>query len=141
MVDEVPSTKFTAWNHSIQNIEQLQAESEKRLATDEMFATVDAYHQYVQEYKKNTNKSLSLTTFRADQADYQEKLKVYKDRSSIEGFDITSLKANQEAVTADSLLQKKTDNFHKKLKKDFYLHEALQIINSLQTDSGAMNEE
>ncbi|MGB0930561.1 MAG: carboxy terminal-processing peptidase [Chitinophagales bacterium] len=140
-VDEVNPAKFIGWNHSVQNLEQLHAESEKRLANSELYATMDAYHQFSQERKKNTYKPLSLTTFRAEQTAAKLQSKNYTDRPEVENFEVAAMEIEKADIAADSLLQKKTNKFHKQLRKDFYLYETLQIINNLQTDSGAMNEE
>jgi len=140
LVDKVASTKFRIWNHAAQNLEQLHAESQKRLANSEMFAMMDAYHQYAQEHKKNTYASLSLKDFRKEQANHKVEAKKYKERSAINHFEIAALKVDQHSIDADSLLQKKVEDFHKQLKKDFYLYETLQILNNLQTDTGAMND-
>ncbi len=140
-VDEVDAANFVAWNHSVQNLEQLHVESEKRLANSELYSMMDAYHQYSQERKQSTYKPLSLTAFRTQQTAYKLQTKNYKDRPEVEDFEVTSMEVEKADIAADSLLQKKTNDFHKQLKKDFYLYETLQIINSLQTDSGAMSEE
>ncbi len=141
LVDKVAPAKFRVWNHAVQNLEQIYTESQKRLDNSEVFAMMDTYHQYAQENKKNTYVSLSLKDFREQQANHKAKAKKYKNRPAIENFEIAALKVDQHSIDADSLLQEKTNKFHKQLKKDFYLHEALQIINSLQTDTGAMNNE
>ncbi|MEZ4886232.1 MAG: carboxy terminal-processing peptidase [Chitinophagales bacterium] len=141
LVDQVASSKFTPWNHVVKNLEQLQAESANRLANSELFTAMDSYHQYTQEYKKDTNKPLLLTAFRAEKAARKAETETYQDRPDVENFDVACLEVDQLETEADFLLQKKTKDFHKQLKKDFYLYETLQIINSVQTDLGAMNDE
>lgn len=106
--------------------------AQKRLKSNELFAEVEANARKWEQRNKQKSYTLHLETYRKEQTDLKEE----NDRFSklfvpIEDLNISYLEADQERFATDTLRKASFDEFSKKIKKDYYVYEALQIAEDL----------
>lgn len=120
------------------NFDQVVNNSRDRIATSEEFILIDAYAKWLKEGQDNATFSLNLEKYTEENEAHEANLSKYKDvfkhESSIE---FTSSHIEMAQIATDSVLGEKRSVWHKNLKKDIYIDEALTVLSELQVKNKA----
>ena len=114
---------------SIKKLDKIKKKSEKRVAANERFNMIDERAKWFKSLQEDTEVSLNLEAYRAQQEKYNKVSEQYKGiNKDIPGLDIAILAADVAVLEADTIRAKSIKTWHKSLKKDPYLEEVVQII-------------
>lgn len=132
--DEIASVSYQKWENPVSpEIERLRSNSEDRVESNETFQLIkENAHRFKRRRDQNTFE-LNIDDYETEKISLDEEAKKYKDiRKSIDAFQIQSLEADLADIESDSLKQKRMTTWHKNLKKDLYVYEAMQIIEDMK---------
>lgn len=114
---------------SIKKLDKIKKKSEKRVAASETFKMIDERAKWFKSLQEDTEVSLNLEAYRAQQAEYNKVSEQYKGlNKDIPALKIDVLAADAAVFEADTIRAESIKNWHKSLKKDPYIEEVVQII-------------
>lgn len=126
--DEIKPANYKVWNNQ-PNIAKLKANSASRVSGNANFKMVTEIAQRMKQQSDNTNRSLKLTTFMAENKKSKEDAKRYEEvEKGNKPLNVVSLKVDLDKLGADTVKQNINTKFIKGLSKDIYLSEATNII-------------
>jgi len=130
--DEIAPAKYTAWKPAY-SVDKLKSNSESRVKSSAGFGILNDAAKRLKKQKDNTIVSLNFDKYVAEQKKNKEEAKKMDELDKeILSMEITTLKADETAATADSVTIAKKKDFYKALKKDIYLNETVSIINEMK---------
>lgn len=130
--DQIPAADYQAYNSYLNKLASVKQKSTKRTGKTEIFEAIDKNAKRWQQQNENDRYSLNLAAYRQELKQREEENKRYEDMfKPIDQFVFVSLKDDQAAIAGDSVKQKRADDWFSRLKKDIYLHEALQVAEDL----------
>jgi len=124
--------KYKVWTKNEGKIAKAREKSAERIAKDVVFNLITENAQRIKKQNDDSQISLSLEKFRAWQKQLNEegtKFKAIIDYQS--GIEVMPLKADFAKSNIDSLTKSRTDFWHKSIKKDIQLNEALAVIKDM----------
>ncbi len=114
---------------SIKKLDKIKKKSEKRVAASETFKMIDERAKWFKSLQEDTEISLNLDAYRAQQEKYNKVSEQYKGiDKDIPALKIDVLAADAAVLEADTIRAESIKNWHKSLKKDPYVEEVVQII-------------
>jgi len=130
--DKVPEANYTLWN-KYQNYDVTINNSKKRVASNNNFKLIDENAKWLKNSQDDTLIYLSLDAFKKDIENNKTESSKFK---SIRDF-TTNLTFNSPLyelpiIETDKDLADKRIAWHKNLKKDIYMDEALNILSELK---------
>ena len=130
--DKVPAANYTLWNN-YDNFNEVVNSSKKRISTNATFKLIDENAQWLKKSQDDTTAYLSMDAFEKDVERHENeasKFKTIRDYSS----DLTynSPLYEQSLVKEDQDLADKRTAWHKNLKKDIYMDEAINVLSELK---------
>ncbi|MFC5269402.1 carboxy terminal-processing peptidase [Adhaeribacter terreus] len=136
--DEIKPAGYKQWNNQ-PNIAKLKANSASRVSGNANFKMVTEIAQRMKQQSDNTNRSLKLTTFMAENKKSKEDAKRYEEvEKGNKPLTIAALKVDTDKIGADTVKQNINAKFIKGLSKDIYLSEATNIIKDQWTGAKAV---
>lgn len=119
---------------TIKNLDKIKAQSAKRVATNKIYKQVDEHAKWAKKISDKSNYSLNFEAYKAERVEQNKKNKEYKHLYETEMPDIkiSVLLADQASILNDTARKESTEAWHKNLKKDFYLEEAIFVIKDLK---------
>lgn len=128
--DEIKPAQFQPWSKPIP-ANTLRSASQSRVAKNQEFQVIDAIAKRLKRQADNTSRSLKLADYQKEQLESKADNKRYEAlEKQLPELAIRPLKADR-AAQSDSIQIARADNFHKKLRKDTYLQEAVNIVKDL----------
>ncbi len=126
--DKIPALKYVKWKPSY-NLDSLKAWSNFRMQNDSAFIVTDEYARYLKKDNDDDIIPLQLSKYKEliDKRK-QERKKLNKATKKKIKLDIAYLKDDEKQMQKDTLMKYRYDNWSKKLKKDFVLQEAYNIV-------------
>ncbi|MBC7449566.1 MAG: carboxy terminal-processing peptidase [Hymenobacteraceae bacterium] len=129
--DEIRAADFQPWSKPVVAA-KLKAASQARIAKNDEFRTIDEIAKRLKRQSDNTVRSLKLAEYQKEQAVAKADNKRYEEiEKALPALTIRQLKIDRDAVAKDSIQLARADSFTKKLKKDVYLQEAVNIVRDL----------
>ncbi len=129
--DEIRPADFQRWHKPVP-VGQLKTASQARVAKHDEFRTIDDIAKRLKKQADNTARSLKLADYQKDQAIAKADNKRYEEiEKTLPDLKIHQLAIDRAAIAKDSIQIARADNFTKKLKKDVYLQEAVNIVRDL----------
>lgn len=126
--DEIKPVRYQPWPNQ-PNISKLKTNSNARVAGNANFKMVTELAQKMKKQSDNTNRSLKMSTFLAENKQSKADAKRYEEvEKGSTPMAIESLKVDLDKLGADTTKQAVAKTFIKNLKKDIYLTEATNII-------------
>ena len=136
--DEIEKAEYELWGPGVSQYPNLVHRSKLRVDTTANFALIEKYARWIKDEREKSQVSLNLENFRKEQEAYRNEAKKYKGmRESYQLLTIGNNKADIEAVEANDESKVKNENWHKGLRKDLYLFEAVQVLNDLTAVYGS----
>ena len=129
--DEIRAADFQPWSKPVP-VAKLKAASQARVARNEEFRTIDAIAKRLKKQSDNTVRSLKLIEYQQEQAIAKADNKRYEEiEKTLPALTLHQLKIDRAAIEKDSIQVARANSFTRKLKKDVYLQEAVNIVRDL----------
>ncbi len=123
---EIRPTSYTAGSIKM---DKIKANSQKRVESNPTFKMIDEEAKWFEQLQDETVISLNLETYNADQAATDAKSDEFKAiENDIEELTITLLASDKKELKEGDVRLESMNTWHKALKKDVYVLEAMQII-------------
>ena len=130
--DKVEQAKYSTTN-SYSNFGDVVYSSQQRILENDKFKQINEYAKWL---KKNQEERVYSLNYKAFKKESEEKVKEGEQFKDIFKFDsnltFNSPKYELNLFTKDTVLKEKRVVWHKNLKKDIYLNEALNVLSELK---------
>jgi carboxyl-terminal processing protease len=111
------------------NLDEIKAKSAKRVEKNPAFAMIDEEAKWFKSLQDETEISLNLEQYRKDQAARDAKSDEFESsKNDIEGLTISTLAVDEKKLEEGEVRLESINTWHKALKKDVCVMEAMQII-------------
>ncbi|MEO0898819.1 MAG: carboxy terminal-processing peptidase [Bacteroidota bacterium] len=132
--DEIEPVSFRRWNEPVSSdLKKIIKKSEARVGSNETFGLIS---ENAKRYKKRNDRNsypLNLEAYMAYKDEIDEESKKYENISKeIEGMAVKHVTSDKDFIFSDDTRKKRYENWHKALKKDAYLYEAMQIMQDME---------
>ncbi len=132
---QIAPVDFNVWNKHFQNFPEVKEHSKNRTITDSTFVLIDENAHRMKTLRDKTSSTLNLEQFRKEQKEIKKNSKKYTSiTQDTLGISIFPLEADLTILQSDSTKNESAKRFRNSLKKDTWLHEAMDIIVELQED-------
>ncbi len=130
--DEIEPVEYEACT-SIKSLAKIKQRSQNRVKSNETFSMIDERAKLLKEERDNPNNQLSLKKYRAAEDASEARFKKYEElmKEEIPGIKVSQPEFFVQTVEPDSAQIARLDEWHKSIRKDIYLDEALQVLNDL----------
>jgi carboxyl-terminal processing protease len=133
--DKVPEADYNLWNN-YQNFDVVINNSKKRIANNSNFKLIEENAKWLKESQDDTLIYLSLDAYKKDiENNKNESSKFTSIREYTTNLTFNSPMYELSIIEADKDLADKRTAWHKNLKKDIYVDEALNILSELKIKS------
>jgi len=130
--DKVPQATYSLWNN-YENFDEVINNSKKRVATNSNFKLIDDYAHWLKKSQDDTLIHLNIEDYKLDLENAKnESLKYNSIRDYTTDLTYTSPLFEQPLLEQDLSLSDKREAWHKNLKKDMYVEEALNVLSELK---------
>ncbi len=129
--DEIKKADYQPWITPVPAA-KIKAASVARISKDAEFRTIDDIAKRLKKQADNTVRSLKLSDYQREQLLSKADTKRYEEiEKTLPELKIHPLDTDRATLKGDSVQFARLTNFGKKLKKDVYLHEAVNIVREL----------
>lgn len=132
---QIESTEYTPWN-LYENYDVSIENSRKRVFDNPQFQLIDAYAKWLKEGQQDHLVYLNYEAFKKDIETRNEEAEVF---DALDEFTTTlNFRSPQHelvAIASDSIFAKKREIWHKDLKGDVYVAEAVNVLKELKVKS------
>jgi len=130
--DKVPQATYSLWN-KYENFNQVINQSKKRIANNNYFKLIDKNAKWLKSSQDDTLIFLNLEAYKKDvEALEKESLRYDILRDYTTNLTYQSPLYEQLLLKEDKDLADKREAWHKNLKKDIYVEEALNVLSELK---------
>ncbi len=130
--DRVPQADYTYWNN-YENFNEVVNNSKKRVAKNNYFKLINNNAKWLKKSQDDTLIYLSYEAYKKDLEYHKnESLKYKSIREYTTDLTYTSPLYEQDLLKKDEDLATKRSIWHKNLKKDIYVEEALNVLSELK---------
>jgi carboxyl-terminal processing protease len=130
--DKVPSAKYKTWDN-YENLNEVINNSKKRVGSNNYFKLIDDNAKWLKNTQDDTLIYLSLDAYKKDiENNKTESLKFKPINDFTTNLTFDSPLYEKPLLTTDESLKDKRETWHKNLKKDIYINEALNVLNELK---------
>ncbi|MCE3229568.1 MAG: carboxyl-terminal protease [Bacteroidetes bacterium] len=132
--DEINKADYNEFDYI--NYPAVVKNSQARTKKSPQFTLIEQQSKEIRAKKDDTKYNLNLTKFRAELKQYRDQNKKYEDlRKEIKGFNTMLLEDDKMRYANDTVKGGRENRWVKNLAKDFYVHEASNILNDLKTET------
>ena len=129
--DEITRAEYNKNKLSF-NKNSVLEKGKQRIAEDTIFCLIDKYADYMKERSDETSQTLMLKKYQEEQKGHEEKYKEFKKGVKLESsHDFKILSADSLSILNDTLAIDRYNAGIKKLKKDIYVNEAVNVLNDM----------
>ena len=115
------------------NFHQVVNDSKERIADNPHFIIIDENAKWLKQGRDNTLVNLNFEGYKEELKERLEEAKSFEDIALYESsLEFNSPKYELPIMEKDSVLAKKRELWHKSLKKDIYMEEALTVLSELE---------
>ena len=130
--DRVPQASYTLWNN-YENFNEVVNNSKKRIANNSYFKLIDQNAKWLKKSQDDTLVYLNLEEYKRDLEEHKKESQKYKSiRDYTTNLTYVSPLYEQALIKNDKDLADKRIAWHKNLKKDIYVEEALNVLSELK---------
>ncbi|HAO15336.1 MAG TPA: tail-specific protease [Tenacibaculum sp.] len=130
--DKVTQANYKTRN-SYSNWEEVVNNSQKRIFNDEKFKKISEYAKWLKRNQEDNILSLNYNEFKSERHKKENQGKEFKEVFKFDSNLIfNSPKYENELFKKDTVLKDKRFAWHKSLKKDIYMNEALNVLSELK---------
>ncbi|WKK65980.1 carboxy terminal-processing peptidase [Lutimonas zeaxanthinifaciens] len=136
--DKIEPAEYTPVN-AYENFHQVVNDSKRRIADNPHFIIIDDNAKWLKEGRDNTLVNLNYEKFKEEIDQREEESKAFDDIALYESrLEFISPKYELPILENDSILAKKRELWHKNLKKDIYVEEALTVLSELEMNKNLL---
>ncbi|TXK52096.1 PDZ domain-containing protein [Pontibacter qinzhouensis] len=129
--DEIAPAKYKPWTNSKINVAKIQANSRKRIASNQSFNLIEESAKRLKQLSDNTTRSLKYTTYLAEEKKAEAEAKRFEEaQKEVPVLQVSRLPQDLNALKGDTGKVARNNAFLKSLKTDIYVEEAVAIINN-----------
>ena len=131
--DEIEPVAFKSWVSTGTFHKRAIEKSQKRIAQNPTFKLIDQNAQRYKKQRDDREHSLSFDIYQADKLKEKEEADKYKHimKDPIPGFEASNLEEDLVSINAEKSRVNANEKWLKKLKKDIYLYEGIQVLKDL----------
>jgi len=130
--DKVAPADYTLWNN-YSNFDAVVNNSKKRIANNETFKLIDDNAKWLKKAQDDNIIYLDLASYKKDLENHEKKALKFKSiRDYTTDLTYNSPLYEQSLIKSDIDLADKREAWHKNLKKDIYIEEALNVLSELK---------
>ncbi len=135
---EIKQVPYSQNVTSLDNLPAVKKASEARIAKSEIFNAVLENAKRLKEQSDDTNYTLKLSEFQADQAERKEAGDKFAELfKPIDGLSVKNLTADMESITMDTTKIASNEEWMESIKEDAYLEEVLYIMSDMTATQGS----
>ncbi len=132
--DRIESSTFDKWKWA-PDLEKIRKKSAVRVSSSAAFSFFNELGDYYKKQSEETLVSMNLEAYRKEQKkDNDENDKLEKLTNELVGLKITSAAQDLINMPTDSTRKALHDDWLKSVNKDFYIREALEVVNDIQSN-------
>jgi carboxyl-terminal processing protease len=129
--DEIKPVYYKEWKFK-SPVDDIKKRSKARIDTSSTFRNITGNAQRLKKTSDRTSFSLKLDTYRKEQKDLQKESKQYENMfKEIPALGVLELSAEKESYASDTAKVARIKEWHKEIKKDVYVYEALKVLEDL----------
>ncbi|UMB55433.1 carboxy terminal-processing peptidase [Lutibacter sp. A64] len=133
--DKVPEANYSLWNN-YENFDSVINNSKKRISNNNNFKLINDNAKWLKDTQDDTLIYLSLDDYKKDiENNKNESLKYQSIKDFTTNLTFNSPQYELPKIKADKDLADKRNAWHKNLKKDIYVDEALNVLSELKIRS------
>ena len=134
--DQITPAKYNVWGQSL-NIDIIKEESNQRVSHNKYFSLLDESAKYLKERSdQNDHVSLNKETYEKEQDQIEMDLEKFKDLKNYDnGLVFKSTIDEIFKSKTDTILKSKRKAWHKRLKKDAYIEESVNILEDINRNN------
>lgn len=130
--DQIEPAKYKKWE-GYKNLDKVVASSKKRMASNEQLKLIDQNAKWVKEQRDQNVFPLNFEAFAERNAQLDKKSEKFKKINDYTtSLEYKSLPYELKKIENDTVLGEKRDRWHKNLKKDVYVEEAIFVLEDLR---------
>lgn len=130
--DKVPPAEYVPLNY-YENFNSVINESKQRILNNPQFTLIDENAKWLKKGRDNSMVYLNLEDYKMDIAKREEEAKRFERLNDYKSeLDFYSPQYELAEIEKDSILGQKREVWHKNLKKDIYVEEAINVLGSLK---------
>lgn len=130
--DSVKPAKYTKTN-SYSNFNEVISDSKERINSNSKFISINEYAKWLKKNQDDNTFSLNYNTYKKESEERVKEAKrfrnIFKFKSNLT---FSSPQYEKSLLKKDTVLKDKRMAWHKNLKKDIYLDEALNVLSQLK---------
>lgn len=125
--DEVEANEFDKWDKPLYT-EKLAVKSEERVLENDIFQMIREKSLSMKKERENTLQTLNYESFMEYQEELDQRAKRFNELTKIHDNLLLEEVTAEPDGSPDSVRVARMENFHKKVKKDAYIYEAVQVL-------------
>ena len=130
--DTIAPLKYNKW-HLNHDMDFIKSESAKRVANSDQFNLIDENAKWLKNRRDNDKVALDLNSFEEENKEFELEVAKFKPLSKYDNhLTFVSPENELKLIEIDSSLSMKRIAWHKNLKKDAYVEEAVNVLNDLR---------
>lgn len=130
--DKVPQVSYKKIN-SYSNFNDVVYRSKSRINSNSKFVSIDKYAKWLKKNQDNNTYSLNYNDYKKESEKRENESEKFKDVFKFKSdLTFTSPKYELSIFKKDTVLKNKRTEWHKNLKKDIYISEALNVLSELK---------
>ncbi len=136
--DEIKPLDYNKWD-GISKFNEIVRNSKLRTKANESFQLIEENARRMKKRSDKTSFTLCLDKYRKEQETNEKESKTYEDtlEKEIDKLQVHTLLDDKASIESDTTKAQINDDWHKSLKKDNYVFEAINIVKDLQRASNA----
>ncbi|MCK5782229.1 MAG: carboxy terminal-processing peptidase [Flavobacteriales bacterium] len=130
--DTISPLKYKKW-HLNRDLDDIKSKSSKRVSKSEQFKLIDENAIWLKNRRENERVALDIEGFKKENDEFEKEVSKFKPLSKYDNkLTFESLPNELKLIEQDSVFAMKRERWHKALKKDAYVEEAVNILNDLK---------
>jgi len=126
---EITPANYDNYANLSSDINTLKGLSDSRIQNDATFKMIMEQSKWMKEQRDDTNQSLNYTVLKKEEEEVKEKGKQYDEIiKEISNMTVSNPKSDQPIIDANAEKKELNEEWLKKLKKDIYIHESINIL-------------
>lgn len=130
--DMVTPARYRKVNNLTENIKFLKERNEERMKTDSAFLLIDKNSIRLKKLRDNHTYTLNLKTYQKQIEDREKEGKIF-EKIGKDSLDFTIFTPQDDvlAINSDTTKKAMNEDWHKNMRKDYYIFETMNILEDL----------
>lgn len=135
--DQIEPASYQKWR-GYNDITTVVEKSAQRMQNNSQLNLIDENAKWIKEQRDLDTYTLNFEKYKAENIALEETSKKFKQLNEYSStFEFTSLPYEEKLIAQDSALGEKRERWHKNLKKDVYVEEAIYVLEDLRKQTKA----